>query len=302
MKTLTMMLASLFMAATLSGQPTRMVNFYQGNFSSLKEHALSKQKPFFLLFHATWSAVSQDLLTKTLTDDQLVNYVGKHYLAYRVDADLGSRGGSELIREFDVIFYPTMILFAPNGEEQYRFTGFRDPDNLLDLLQKYQPALPQEATASLPNRELITPPVSQPLAEPEKPAAVSPQELITPLPPAPLKVADRLPATELAPLDKPVTKGTGLFMFNLKEQASQGYGLQLGLYAEYANVLREVDRFSRSYDQDILVHITQYRGMPAFRIIMGPFDEKQDANRWLSTVKQQGDVGVVVDLSVLAQP
>ncbi|MCH2081816.1 MAG: S8 family serine peptidase [Saprospiraceae bacterium] len=74
-----------------------------------------------------------------------------------------------------------------------------------------------------------------------------------------------------------VKAGQGLFEFNVKRQASQGWGVQIGAFAEYGNVLIQAEKLQRQFDEKIIVNINELNGKTVYKVVVGAFDNKTAA-------------------------
>jgi len=103
------------------------------------------------------------------------------------------------------------------------------------------------------------------------------------------------PAPPLAPAPPPVTRptgpqvtGTNLFRFSVQGQARTGFGLQVSVNNEFANVLKEVENLERRHGQPVLVNISSVNGRTAFKILLGPYATRQQADAAKRKVVRQG--------------
>ncbi|OAV44260.1 S8 family serine peptidase [Lewinella sp. 4G2] len=111
-----------------------------------------------------------------------------------------------------------------------------------------------------------------------------------PTPPAPAR-APNSSRIESGPAPKPtpaparpttpirIGNGTGLYRFSVRNQAKTGYGLQMSVLAELANVLREVESAEKQYGLPVMVSISEVNGRTAFRILLGPFATRAEGIR-----------------------
>ena len=73
--------------------------------------------------------------------------------------------------------------------------------------------------------------------------------------------------------------------------------MQIGLYAQYENVLAEVNKFKSMYNQNVYVHITKRNGVTVYRLLLGNFINKLNADQLEAQIKNQGLDCFVSDLS-----
>lgn len=95
-----------------------------------------------------------------------------------------------------------------------------------------------------------------------------------------------------------VGEGNGLFQFDVKPQSKRGFGVQMGVYAEYGNVLIQTNRLRKKYKHKTLVNINELNGKTVYKLILGPFSSKNAAKKMLKSVKNSGDNGFIVNLGL----
>ncbi len=91
--------------------------------------------------------------------------------------------------------------------------------------------------------------------------------------------------------------GEGIFELDVKYKSKQGYSVQIGLYAQYENVLAEVNKFKSMYNQNVYVHIAKRNGVTVYRLLLGNYINKVNADQLESQIKSQGLDCFVSDLS-----
>lgn len=89
----------------------------------------------------------------------------------------------------------------------------------------------------------------------------------------------------------------GLFEFGVKRHPSKGFGVQIGVFAQYGNVLKEVERLSGIFDKPILVNINTLEGKTVYKIIVGAFDTRREAIAYRNIMRRKNVDGVIKDLS-----
>ena len=98
----------------------------------------------------------------------------------------------------------------------------------------------------------------------------------------------------------PVVSGQGLFRFSVERQPSQGFSVQIGVFAEYGNVLIAAEKLQAQFKQPIVVNISQLSGKTVYKVLVGAFDKNADASTLQKAMKAQGVDGFVKDLKGLA--
>lgn len=94
-------------------------------------------------------------------------------------------------------------------------------------------------------------------------------------------------------------KTEGLFQFTVKPYKNVGYGVQIGVFAQYGNVLREVQKLQDKFTQPILVNISTLDNVVVYKIIVGSFDSTREAVAFRRMMQKKGTDGVIKDLSTI---
>jgi len=97
-----------------------------------------------------------------------------------------------------------------------------------------------------------------------------------------------------------VSKGKGLFRFTVEAQRPKGYGVQMGVFAEYGNVLIAAEKLQRQFAETIVVNINELNGKTVYKVIVGAFPNKRDATSLQKDMKAKGIDGFIKDLSSFA--
>ncbi len=96
-----------------------------------------------------------------------------------------------------------------------------------------------------------------------------------------------------------VGTGRGLFHFSVKRQEPKGYGVQIGAFAEYGNVLIQVEKLERMFKVPVIVNINELDGKTVYKVVVGAFDKIADARTLNTTMIAQGINGFVRNLKDL---
>lgn len=263
-------------------------------------------------------------------NEELQKYIDEYYLAYQVDADGMTEQGITLASEFDVMFFPTLMVFRANGEVAWQSAGYRSASDLLGILSLIRPA---EAS-------------SRPLVEPVIVADVNPELRDRPseardqygrdafvdftptfaldLTPEAVEQTDALLIEDVwyddpmvydvpvsssavpAPVPEavavpvaspPVPDGPGTYQIHLSGSPDQGYAVQVGVFADYENVLRMVANLEDRYEHPVLVNIAELRGKAVFKVMVGGFPQYTKAYRLQqSYMKDTSMEAIIVNL------
>ncbi len=98
-----------------------------------------------------------------------------------------------------------------------------------------------------------------------------------------------------------VSKGKGLFRFSVEKQTPSGWGVQTAAYKEYGNVLVAVEKFQKQYGVPILVNISELKGKTVYKVILGVFSSKSEAQKLERKMKANGEGTYVRTLASLVK-
>jgi len=105
---------------------------------------------------------------------------------------------------------------------------------------------------------------------------------------------------EVPVVDDKVKNGRGIFRFSVQKQEPVGFGVQIGAFAEYGNVLIQAEKLESLFKAPVVVSINELDGKTVYKIVVGAFDDKNDARQLLAKVKDQGIGGFVRAIKDLA--
>ena len=94
-------------------------------------------------------------------------------------------------------------------------------------------------------------------------------------------------------VDDSVMTGRGIFRFQVNRQEPKGFGVQIGAFAEYGNVLIQAEKLEMLFDAPIIVSINELNGKTVYKIVVGAYSDKNDAKTLLSRIKKKGINGFV---------
>ncbi len=110
-----------------------------------------------------------------------------------------------------------------------------------------------------------------------------------------LRDANKQPAvpSEVTP---GITSGRGLFRFNVQRQPAQGWGVQIGVFYEYGNVLIQVEKLQNQFGQPVIVEISELDGKTAYKVIVGVFADAGGAQTLQQRMLTAGVKGFIKNL------
>lgn len=122
--------------------------FFQGSFEELKERAAVTEKYFLVDFYTSWCGYCKKMDKTTFKDENVVSYVRKHFIAYKIDAEKGE--GTELAQKYGVRGFPTVLVFNKSGKLIGKVAGYKTALPFLQDLEKYTK---KSASETLPKIE-----------------------------------------------------------------------------------------------------------------------------------------------------
>ena len=97
-----------------------------------------------------------------------------------------------------------------------------------------------------------------------------------------------------------ISSGRGLFKFGVERQPAQGWGVQIGAFYEYGNVLIQAEKLQRQFGQPVIVNINELKGKTVYKVVVGAFQDRSDATKLFQRMKQAGIEGFPRNLADLA--
>ena len=100
------------------------------------------------------------------------------------------------------------------------------------------------------------------------------------------------PTTPTRPTPSTAPSSTqGLFSFQVKRQPARGFGVQVGVFAQYGNVLTEAARLQAITGQANTVAISSFQGRTVYKLIAGPVGTRSEGNALLALLERNGVTG-----------
>ena len=90
--------------------------------------------------------------------------------------------------------------------------------------------------------------------------------------------------------------GKNLYRFSVNQQAASGWGVQIGVFASYSNVLKQASKLEQQYRQPVIVQISASGSNEAYKVVVGAFNSSGDAQQLLNKMRRQGINGFVRNL------
>lgn len=111
-----------------------------------------------------------------------------------------------------------------------------------------------------------------------------------------LRRRDEVTAPVVSEVNSSTSTGTGLFRFDVQRQPAEGWGVQIGAFYEYGNVLIQAEKLQRQFGQPIIVNINELDGKTVYKVVVGAFSNVDDAKRLLQRMQDTGVKGFARNL------
>jgi len=282
---------------------------FESSFSTAKQIASREGKLVMLGFSAKWCAPCKMMEQYTYPNQQVQNKFNSSYVPVKVDID--DFDGYALKQQYGIKMLPSIIFLDSEGNFVAKYEESMTATRLLSILSQHdkdyykkivftQPDISRPSLPSSTSPEVVRPLPSDP---PPAPAPVSePAPTYTPPAPTYTPPPTPSPAPAPAPSPRPLMSSEGLFEFTVSKVIESGYSIQLGVFAQYDNVLLQTDQLQKGFpNEKILVHIDRQAGTKVvYKIMMGHFQNSADAAQLKEQMKAQGiQDAFVKDLSTL---
>lgn len=96
-----------------------------------------------------------------------------------------------------------------------------------------------------------------------------------------------------------VSTGKGLYEFSVKKQDPIGWGVQIGAFYDYGNVLVQAEKLQRLFGEKIIVNINELGGKTVYKMVVGAFSDKAKADQLAQRMKAGGVNGFARQLKDL---
>lgn len=96
-----------------------------------------------------------------------------------------------------------------------------------------------------------------------------------------------------------VSTGKGLYEFSVKKQDPIGWGVQIGAFYDYGNVLVQAEKMQRLFGEKIIVNINELGGKTVYKMVVGAFSDKAKADQLAQRMKTGGVNGFARQLKDL---
>jgi cell division protein FtsN len=74
----------------------------------------------------------------------------------------------------------------------------------------------------------------------------------------------------------------------VRKQPAQGWGVQIGAFYEYGNVLIQAEKLQKQFGEPVIVSINELNGKTVYKVVVGDYATDAPARELLKRVKAAG--------------
>ena len=234
------------------------INFATFNINEARKKAGEEGKLLFIDFHAVWCTPCQWMDQTTFKDEDVANALNQNFVAVKVDID--NFDGYDLKTAYDVKYLPTMLIFNSQGQLLDRVEETLSPRKLLSLLDKYN--APE-------HRQIIK------------------HEFNTS--PSDIKSEQPLKESETMMLSAAEYK-----KYFTQQQSESAYKVQVGVFQRYEGAKEMVNALRQLFVEQISVTNEYKESMPIFKVKIGQFATKDEAEAFKKILKDEYNMDGIV--------
>lgn len=285
-----LLISLLFLSPLLvwAGDKTK-VGFFKGDLMNIQETAKTEGKLYFYDFVASWCTPCKWMDETTYTDANLANYISANYVAAKVDID--DFDGFALKEKYKVQVLPTIIVFNQDGKVVGRYEESLSPTKLTEILKKHNTAI------NGAGKTKVKPAPSSPTAISRPPLGATIAKVISSVKPTEKASEPTKPVTPVKESKIVYSPGTGLYKMDISRRPNSGFSVQIISLGQYDNVVKTYEELKKTHEkQSVLIYIENIAGKTSYKIMVGEFKTKEDAEKYKKT---KAPDGYIKDLSKL---
>lgn len=125
-----------FQTNTFESGQGKGIDFFKGSWEEALQKAKDENKHLFIDFYATWCGPCKQL-KKTFKDKEVGAYFNKNFINISIDGE--TKEGRELMYQYGLNSYPTLLIVDSNGNVKTKSTGFMKPYILINFGRRIVP-------------------------------------------------------------------------------------------------------------------------------------------------------------------
>ena len=79
----------------------------------------------------------------------------------------------------------------------------------------------------------------------------------------------------------------GLYKMEIFKLEPKGFGVQVAGYSDYESVVKQISVLQKNWFKGALVFVDDLKGKPYYKVIMGPFFSKEEAESYKESIKSK---------------
>lgn len=107
------------------------IPFVDGKWKDVAAKARKSGKYIFVDAYTAWCLPCRQLKNVTFRDKNAAAYFSKNFVNYAVDMEKGE--GVQLAEEWDIMAYPSLLFFTPEGKMIMKQIGYIDGNQLVEF-------------------------------------------------------------------------------------------------------------------------------------------------------------------------
>lgn len=235
--------------------------FFEGTFTSAKQRAKMENKILILDFTAKWCLPCRFMEKEVFNNQEVSSFLEKNAIVYKVDVE--DFDGIVIKELYQISLLPTNIILDPNGNELTRKESSFGPQEYMKWISLQM--------------ELFQ----------IKPAAKSQDKKTTQAAPEKTVVEISIPAT-----DKELTSAEP----NSDTEVGDNYYIQTGAFSQLSNAEKIAAQLKQRLDHDTQIFEEIQHGKILYKIALGSFETKEEAELFLDILRKEKVHGIVKKL------
>jgi len=279
-------------ATAVKGSAPASIDFQNTDLASLQARAAREDKLIFAHFTAQWCMPCQWMENNAFQDTHLIGLLNERFLSVKIDIDAPR---SQSVREaYDIVFLPTTLIFDGKGQLLARYETAMEAATLGRRLERLLPEKPAKPVLEAPKHK-IRRQTPHHIARP----ALLPDRSSGGMTGRPKRKEDSSPSNGMAVSYQPALPQPDKAMAAPTSSANrtgEQYGVQVGLYGDYNNVVRQMQSLQHRLDQPVNIFVSHHQGKKVYRLLAGIFPQRAQAAAYARQLRHRDIQGFVKHL------
>jgi len=304
----TLCLLCLTMAVSNTAKATNVdLLFNRGSLQQAQTQAAQQGKLYLVDFEAKWCLPCKWMDETTFSDPSVSNYLSDNYIPVKVDID--DFDGFNYKQEYNIQVLPSILIFNSKGDLVGRYEESMTPSAMMEILENHNTPENRIQTMVVEEEIIEAPTYTVPSLEEEYEAPVIEETVVEVYEEEVIEetyteviqedIAINTIESAGAPLVEEEIINTSFFKLNASPTQKIGFSVQIGVFANYQNVITESAKYERNFQSDIIVQVTELNGQTVFKVLVGQFSYIEDAHNLRRAIENTGVPAITKDLASL---